>query len=83
MLVFRIDRDVPTTNNVSEQALRLRTIFRKLTNDFQVEWGTELYGGMRTVVGTGRRQRFTVLAALLTTLEGGSTMVPPATQATE
>ena len=36
------DRELPTTNNVSEQALRLSSIFRKVTNSFRVGWGTEL-----------------------------------------
>ena len=65
------------TNNVSEQALRLRTIFRKLTNDFQVEWGAELYGGARTVVATDRRQGFTALAVFRTTLEGATPWCRP------
>ena len=83
LLVFMSDREVPTTNNVSEQALRLSAVFRKVTNGFRVEWGAELYGGVRTVVATGRRQGFTALAALRTTLEGGSILVPPATPAAE
>ena len=46
------DREVPTTNNVSEQALRLSVVFRKVTNGFRVEWSAELYGGVRMVVAT-------------------------------
>ena len=38
-----------------------------------------MYGDVQTVVATGRRQGFTVLAALLTTLEDSSILVlPPA-----
>ena len=80
-LVFMSDREVPTTNNVSEQALRLSVVFRKVTNGFGVEWSAELYGGVRTVVATGRRQGFTALTALRTTLEGGSILAPPANPA--
>lgn len=76
LLVFMSDREVPTTNNVSEQALRMSAVFRKVTNGFRVEWGAELYGGVRTVVATGRRQGFTALAALRTTLEGASILAP-------
>ena len=79
--MFMSDREVPTTNNVSEQALRLSVVFRKVTNDFGVEWSAELYGGVRTVVATGRRQGFTALTALRTTLEGGSILAPPANPA--
>ena len=77
LLVFMSDREVPTTNNVSEQALRMSAVFRKVTNGFRVEWGAELYGGVRTVVATGRRQGFTALAAIRTTLEEGSIFAPP------
>ena len=76
LLVFMSDREVPTTNNVSEQALRMSAVFRKVTNGFRVEWGAELYGGVRTVVATGRQQGFTALAALRTTLDGDSILVP-------
>ena len=65
--VFMSERDVPTTNNVSEQALRLSTVFRKVTNGFRAAWGAELYGGVRTVVATGRRQGLSALAALCAT----------------
>ena len=76
LLVFMSDREVPTTNNVSEQALRMSAVFRKVTNGFRVEWGAELYGGVRTVAATGRQQGFTALAALRTTLDGDSILVP-------
>ena len=77
LLVFMSDREVPTTNNVSEQALRMSAVFRKVTNGFRVEWGAELHGGVRTVVATGRQQGFTALAALRTTLEYNSILAPP------
>ena len=69
------------TNNVSGRALRLSTIFRKLTSDFQAEWGRSCTEAC--VVATDRRLGFTALAALRTTLEGGNTLVPPETPATE
>ena len=76
LLVCMSDREVPTANNVSEQVLRQSKIFCKLTNGFRVEWRAGLYGGVQTVVGTGRHQG-------LTALEGGSTLVPRATLAAE
>ena len=83
LLVFMSDREVPTTNNVSEQALRLSAVFRKVTNGSRVEWGAELYGGVRTVVAMGGWQGFPALAALRMTLEGGSILVQPATPTAE
>ena len=75
--MFMSDRDVPTTNNVAEHASRVSAVFRKVTNGFRAEWGAEVYGGVRTVVATGRQQGFTALAALRTTLEGDSILAPP------
>ena len=77
LLVVMSDREVPTTNNGSEQALRMSSVFRKVTNGFRVEWGAELYGGVRTAVAMGRRQGLMSLAALRTTLEEGSILSPP------
>ena len=62
--------------------MRLTAVFRKVTNGFRAEWGGDLYGGVWTVVATGRRQRFTALA-LCMTLEGGSILAPPAAPAAE
>ena len=75
-LVFMSDREVPTTNNVSEQVLRMGAVFRKVTNGSRVKWGAESYGGARMVVATGPQQGFTALAALRTTLEGDSILAP-------
>ena len=39
LFVFVTRRDVPPTNNVSEQRLRPSVIFRKVTNGFRSAWG--------------------------------------------
>ena len=57
LLVFMSDREVPTTNNVSEQASRMSAVFCKVTNVFQAAWGAEFYGGdgpPARIHGTGR-----------------------------
>ena len=54
-----------------------------MTNGFRMEWGAEVYGGVRTVVATGCQQDFTALAALHTTLKGGSILAPPPAPAAE
>ena len=41
LLVLMSDREVPTTNNLSEQALHMSAVFRKVTNGFRVEWSAE------------------------------------------
>ena len=40
LFLFLEDASVPPTNNSSEQAIRMSTIFRKVTNGFRSDWGT-------------------------------------------
>jgi transposase len=54
LFVFMTRRDVPATNNVSERHLRPSVIFRKVTNGFRCEWGSETYAAFRSVVSTAK-----------------------------
>lgn len=54
LFVFMSRRDVPFTNNISERHLRPSVIFRKVTNCFRCEWGTETYAAFRSVVSTAK-----------------------------
>ena len=40
LFLFLEDASVPPTNNSSEQAIRMSTIFRKVTNGLRSNWGT-------------------------------------------
>jgi transposase len=60
LFVFMTNRDVPYTNNVSERQLRPSVIFRKVTNGFRCEWGSETYAAFRSVVGTAKLNRASV-----------------------
>ena len=54
LLVFLTRRDVEPTNNISEQALRMSVIFRRVTNGFRSVWGAKAYADQRSIVATGR-----------------------------
>ncbi len=41
---------------IRKQAIRMSTIFRKVTNGFRSEWGKNLLANVRSVVNTGKRQ---------------------------
>ncbi len=56
LFLFLEDASVPPTNNSSEQAIRMSTIFRKVTNGFRSQWGRDLFASVRSVVNTGKRQ---------------------------
>ena len=61
---FVTRRDVPYTNNACERALRPSVIFRKVTNGFRAEWGSQVYAAAASVMATGRLHGLTALQAL-------------------
>ena len=67
---FVIRRDVPTTNNAYERALRPSVIFRKVTGGCRAEWGAKVYAAAATVIETGRLHGLTALAAIRAALAG-------------
>jgi transposase len=70
LFVFVTRRDVPPTNNASEQAIRPCVIFRKVTNCFRSQWGADLYAAVRSVLETARRRGLPLLDAIRSTLAG-------------
>jgi transposase len=70
LFVFLANREIPPTNNGSEQALRPCVIFRKVTNCFRSEWAAKLYADIRSVIETARRKAINALEAIRLTLNG-------------
>ncbi len=70
LFVFVTDRNLPATNNGSEQAIRPGVIFRKVTNCFRSEWGAKLYADIGSVLETARRRAIDPLTAIRLTLDG-------------
>lgn len=64
LFTFMTERDVPPTNNGSERDIRPSTIFRKVTNGFRSDWGSDFYAGVRSTLNTGRRQGFSAFEAI-------------------
>ena len=50
LFLFLADGSIPPTNNSSEQAIRMSTVFRKVTNGFRSAWGRDLFAAVRSVV---------------------------------
>lgn len=59
---------VPATNNGSERAIRLSTIYRRVTGGFRSDWGKHLFASVRSVVNTGQRQKLTPRQSIQRTL---------------
>jgi transposase len=76
LFVFITNRDIPPTNNGSEQALRPCVVFRKVTNCFRSQWGADLYANVRSVIETARRRGIGILKAIRMTLTGQPLPVP-------
>ena len=73
---FVTRRDLPTTNNACERALRPSVIFRKVTNGFRAEWGARVYAAAASVIATGRMHGRTALEALRAALAGVAIIRP-------
>lgn len=69
LFVFATNRDLPPTNNGSEQAIRPCVVFRKVTNCFRSAWGAKLYADIRSVLETARRRTIDPLRAIRLTLD--------------
>ncbi len=77
LFVFITRRDVPSTNNDCERALRPSVIFRKVTGGFRSKWGARTYADALSVIATGRLHRRSALQALRDALAGRPILVPP------
>jgi transposase len=64
VFLFLDDATVPPTQNSSEQAIRMSTVFRKVTNGFRSDWGRDLFAAVRSVVNTGKRHGLSAFQAI-------------------
>ncbi|MEO1403215.1 MAG: IS66 family transposase [Cyanobacteria bacterium J06635_1] len=77
LFLFLEDATIPPTNNSSEQAIRMSTIFRKVTNGFRSDWGRDLFASVRSVVNTGKRQGLSALQSIQIALSPGLSLFHP------
>jgi transposase len=64
LFVFLDDAAIPSTNHAREQAIRMSTVFRKVTHGVRSEWGRDLFAAVRSVVNTGKRQGLSAYQAI-------------------
>ena len=77
LFLFLADGSIPPTNNSSEQAIRMSTLFRKVTNGFRSDWGRDVFAAFRSVVNTGARQGFSALESIDIALSPGKSLFQP------
>jgi transposase len=77
LFLFLEDGTIPPTNNSSEQAIRMSTVFRKVTNGFRSDWGRDLFAAVRSVVNTGKRHGLAAFQAIQKALSPMGSLFEP------
>jgi transposase len=77
LFLFLADASIPPTNNASEQAIRMSTVFRKVTNGFRSDWGRDLFAAVRSVVNTGKRHGLAAFQAIQKALSPRGSLFEP------
>ena len=70
LFTFLDHPEVPADNNGSERELRPTATYRKVTGGFRSDWGTDLFAGVRSVIGTAARRGVGAYQAIQQTLSG-------------
>lgn len=63
-LRFLVDFEVPFTNNLAEQALRMMKVKMKISGSFRTSEGAHAFATLRSVIATARKQDQNILKAL-------------------
>jgi transposase len=71
------DAPIPPTHNSSAQAIRMRTVLRKVTNGVRADWGRDLCAAVRSVVNTGKRRGLSAFHAIQQARSATSALFAP------
>ena len=77
MFLFLEDATIAPTHHASEQAIRMHTVFRNVTNGFRSDWGRDLFAAVRSVVNTGKRQGLSAFQAIHNALSPMGSLFDP------
>jgi len=76
LFTFLDHPEIDPDNNSSERELRPTATYRKVTGGFRSKWGSDLFAGFRSVVGTAGRRGIGAYQAIRMTLQGKSVLAP-------
>jgi transposase len=67
VLRFLVDFDVPFTNNLAEQDIRMTKVKMKISGAFRTLAGAKSFACLRSIVSTARKQGYDILQILAAT----------------
>jgi transposase len=67
---FMTDKDVPFTNNLAEQALRMCKVKQKVSGGFRTSHGADTFFTIRSYLATMRKQGHSLFECLVSTFNG-------------
>ena len=70
---FMTDKDVPFTNNLAEQALRMSKVKQKISGGFRTTHGASTFFTIRSYLATMHKQQANILDCLVSTFNGKPT----------
>ncbi len=77
VLRFLVDFDVPFTNNLAEQALRMMKVKMKISGGFRTPEGAHAFAALRSVIATARKQGRNILLSLAAEPKTLATLINP------
>jgi transposase len=77
LCLFWHDATIPPTHHSSEQAIRMSTVFRKVTHGFRADWGRDLFAAVRSIVNTGQRPGLSAYQAIQKALSPRGSLFEP------
>lgn len=67
---FASEKDVPFTNNLAEQALRMAKVKQKISGGFRTSEGADTFFTLRTYLATMNKQKQSLFECLLSAFSG-------------
>jgi transposase len=72
VLLFLTNPNVPFTNNLAEQDIRMMKVKQKITGGFKTHAGAEQFAKIRGFISTARKQQWNILESISSAIKGNA-----------